>query len=239
MALNINKPGGGNNKQFAPQANIEAGVYPARLVQLIDLGLQAQKEFQGKAKAPAQEILLTYELVDEFMKDEEGKDIADKPRWISETLPFYGLFADKAKSTQRYLAFDPKQEFEGEFAKAIGMPINVAVVNNAKGDKVYDNVGVISTMRPRDAQQCPELVNPAKVFDLDDPDMETFNSFPKWIQTKIQGNLNYAGSPLEKALGGSPSQAAVKKDRSVKVSNDADAEADAHEAAATDNDNPY
>lgn len=219
MALNINKPGG-NNKQFAPQANIEAGVYPARLVQLIDLGLQAQKAFQGKDKAPAQEIMLTYELVDEFMKDEDGNDIEDKPRWISETLPFYGLFADKAKSTQRYLAFDPKQEFEGEFAKALGMAINVAVVNNAKGDKVYDNVGTISTMRPRDAQQCPELVNPAKVFDLDAPDMEVFNSFPQWIQDKIKGNLNYAGSVLEKSLGGdSPkaAQAAPKKDRTPKV----------------------
>src|SRR6187402_3731535 len=122
MALNANKPQTGG-KKFAPQANIEAGVYPARLVQLIDLGLQAQRPYQGKDKAPVQEIMLTYELVDEFMKDEEGKDIEDKPRWVSETLPFHGLFADKAKSTQRYLAFDPKQEYEGDFSKAVGSPI--------------------------------------------------------------------------------------------------------------------
>jgi hypothetical protein len=236
MALNINKPGGGNNKQFAPQANIEPGVYPARLVQLIDLGLQAQKPYQGKDKPPAQKIMLTYELVDEFMRDEEGGDILDKPRWISETLPFYGLFADKAKSTQRYLAFDPKQEWEGEFAKAIGMPINVAVVNNMKGEKVYDNVATISAMRPRDAQQCPELVNPTKVFDLDTPDLEVFNSFPKWIQEEIQGNLNYAGSPLEQLLAGGgerPRGAAVKKDRTAKP---ADSDEPAEVAA---DDNPY
>ena len=52
MALNLNKPGG--NKNFVAQANIEAGVYPARLVQIIDLGLQPQKAYQGKEKAPAQ-----------------------------------------------------------------------------------------------------------------------------------------------------------------------------------------
>lgn len=199
MALNAKKVGGGN-KQFIAQANIEAGNYPARLVQLIDLGLQAQKPFKGKDKAPAQEILLTYELVDEFMKDEAGNDIADKPRWISETLPFYGLFADKAKSTQRYNAFDPKDEFDGDFAKAVGMAINIAVVNNAVGDKIYDNVGNISTMRPRDAQACPELVNPAKTFDLDAPDMAVFSSLPPWIQEKIKGNLNYENSPLQKLL---------------------------------------
>lgn len=203
MGLNANKPQTGG-KQFAAQANIEPGVYPGRLVQLIDLGLQAQKPFQGKDKAPVQEIMLTYELVDEFMKDEKGEDMKDKPRWISETLPFYGLFADKAKSTMRYNAFDPKGDFNGDFSKAVGMPINVTVVNNQVGEKVYDNVANIAAMRPRDAQACPELINPTKVFDLDAPSLEIFNALPKWIQDKIKGNLNFAGSNLSVALGGKP-----------------------------------
>lgn len=202
MGLNANKSGG--DKKFAPQKNIEPGVYPARLVQLIDLGLQAQNPYQGKDKAPVQEIMLTYELVDEFMRDDDGEPIPDKPRWISETLPFYGLFAEKAKSTMRYNAFDPKGEFNGDFSKAVGMPINVAVVNNASGDKVYDNVGNVSTMRPKDAEKCPALVNPSKVFDLDTPDMDVFNKLPKWIQDKIKSNLNFSGSVLSIALGGKP-----------------------------------
>lgn len=206
MALNANKAGGGKN--FTAQPNIQAGVYPARLVQILDLGLQAQKPFQGKEKAPVQEIMFTYELVDEFMKDEDGKDMEDKPRWISESMPFYGLFADKAKSTQRYNAFDPSGAFDGDISRAIGIPINVAVVNNVVGDKTYDNVGAVSTMRPRDAQTCPEPKNPTKVFDLDAPDMEVFNKLPKWLQDKIKGNLNYEGSVLQKALGGKPVEAA-------------------------------
>lgn len=236
MALNMNKPGG--NKNFVAQANIEAGVYPARLVQIIDLGLQAQKAYQGKEKAPAQEIMLTYELVDEFMKDEKGENIPDKPRWISETLPFYGLFADKAKSTQRYNAFDPKGEYEGDFAKALGSAINIAVVNNSVGDKIYDNIGNASTMRPRDAQQCPELVNPAKCFDLDAPDMEVFNSLPEWIRKKIQGNLNYEGSTLQKLLevGGEKKQPVQGNKAPVKAVVKAPVEQD---AAPADNDNPY
>lgn len=197
MALNIKKVSN-NNKARVEQKNIEPGTYPGRLVQIIDMGLQAQRAFQGKDKPPAQEVMLTYELVDEFMKDEKGNDVPDKPRWISETLPFYGLHADKAKSTQRYLALDPKQEFEGDFARTIDTPVNVTIVNNISGEKVYDNVATISTMRPRDAQSCPELVNNPKVFDLDNPDMEVFNALPEWIQTKIKGNLKYEGSTLQK-----------------------------------------
>lgn len=197
----------GNNKQFVQQENIAAGVYPGRLVQLIDLGLQAQRPFQGKDKPPAHEIMLTYELVDEFMKDENGDELKDKPRWISETLPFFGLYADKAKSTQRYHAFDPKEDFGGDFSKCIELPVNITIVNNpGKEGKVYDNVANIAAMRPRDAASCPDLVNPSKVFDLENPDVEVFNAFPEWIREKIKSNLNYAGSPLEKALGNAPKE---------------------------------
>lgn len=200
MALNIKAVAKANSPRVE-QKNIEPGTYPGRLVQIIDLGLQAQRPYQGKDKPPAQEVMLTYELVDEFMKDEKGNDIPDKPRWVSETLPFYGLHADKAKSTQRYLALDPKQEFEGDFSRTIGTPVNVTIVNNVVGEKVYDNIATISTMRPRDAASCPELVNTPKVFDADAPDMEVFNSLPEWIQTKIKGNLKYEGSALQKLVG--------------------------------------
>jgi len=211
MALNANKPNEGG-KKFAPQKNIEAGVYPGRLVQLIDLGLQPQKPFKGEPKKPVQELMWTYELVDEFMKDEEGNDIVDKPRWQSETLPFYGLFADKAKSTQRYHAFDPQEVEGGDWTKFIGAPCNVAIVNNPVGDKIYDNIAAISAMRPRDAAACPPLVNPTKVFDLDAPDMEVFNALPKWIQDKIKGNLNFQGSLLQAALGGEKKAPAKKEE---------------------------
>lgn len=230
MGLNAKKVGG-NGGNRTPQANIEPGTYPARLVQIIDLGLQAQRPYQGKDKPPAQEIMLTYELVDTFMVDEEGNDIEDKPRWISETLPFYGLYADKAKSTQRYNAIDPTGEFDGDFTKAIGQPINVTIVNNAVGEKVYDNIATISAMRPRDADKCPELVNPSKLLDLDAPDLEVFNALPEWLRDKIKTNLNYKGSPLEQLLGGGGD-----RPRSAKAAKPAKAE---EPADAQDEDAPY
>lgn len=201
MGLNAKKSGntGGNR---VDQKEIDPDVYPSYLVQLIDLGLQPRKPFQGKEKAPVQEIMLTYELSDCFMVDEDGKELEDKPRWVSETLPFYGLFADKAKSTQRYLAFDPSQEFDGDFSRAVGMPCNVTIVNNVVGEKVYSNVANVAAISARKVAGMNELKNKTKVFDLDSPDMEVFNSLPQWLQDKIKGNLNFNGSPLQAALGG-------------------------------------
>jgi hypothetical protein len=229
MGINAKKVqgnGGGNRVQ---QANIEPGVYPGRLVQLIDMGLQPQKAYQGKEKPPVQELMLTYELVDEFMKDEEGNDVEDKPRWVSETFPLHNLKADLAKSTKRYLAFDPNEQFEGDWSLCVDMPINITMVQNKVGDKVYDNVANIGAMRPKDAAACPPLQNGSKVFDLDNPDMEVFNSLPEWIRTKIMGNLNYAGSPLEALIAKAPKDdkkedKPVKKDRKAPVENEDDAE---------------
>lgn len=229
MGLNANKP----NTNKTEQKNITPGNYPARLVQLIDLGLQAQAPYKGQEKPPVQQIMLTYELVDEFMKDEDGNDIEDKPRWISETLPFFGLHADKAKSTQRYNAFDPSGDYNGDFSQAVGLPINVTIVNNqSTNGKTYDNVAGISPMRPRDAQACPELKNPSKVFDLDAPDMDVFNSLPEWIQNKIKDNLNFAGSPLEKTLAGKPSKDSKPAKQEKKAEAPKPAEPD-------DDDTPY
>ncbi len=202
MSFNAKQAGNGAGKERIEQPVIEPGLYPARLVQMIDMGLQPQKAFQGKDKPPMQEISLTYELTDVFMKDEDGNDLEDKPRWVSETLPFHNLKADKAKSTQRYLAFDPKEEWEGDFTKALGLPINVVLVHNQVGDKLYTNVASLAAMRPKDAEKCEALKNPTTLFSLDEPDLAVFNKYPKWIQTKIQGNLNYNGSKLEALLGG-------------------------------------
>lgn len=210
MGLNAKRVQSNNNNRVE-QPVLEPGVYPARLVQLLDLGLQAQRPYLGKDKPPVQEIMLTYELVDAFMVDEEGNDIEDKPRWVSETLPFYGLFADKAKSTQRYNALDPSGAFDGDFSRGVDTPINVTLVNNVSGEKTYTNVANIAAMRPRDASNCPPLKNAAKVFDLDAPDMEVFASVPEWIQTKIKSNLNFSGSVLDKLLSGKAAPAPAEK----------------------------
>lgn len=217
MALNAKTAAGSNGggKKVA-QPNMEPGTYPVRLVQLIDYGLQPQRPYKGEEKAPAHEIGLTYEFVDCFLVDEEGNELEDKPRWVSEIIPLHNIKAEKAKSTQRIKAMDPDNAHDGDLTQMLGSPSNATITVNEKAGKTYTNIAGLSTMRARDAAKCPELKNPTKVFDLSAPDLEVFNSFPEWIREKIKGNLNYAGSKLEKLLGGEgadkPAQREEKKD---------------------------
>lgn len=201
--LNANNvPGKGGN--FKKEV-LEPDVYPGRLVQIIDFGLQAQRPYKGQDKPPANEIGLTYELSEEFMKNEKGEEIPEKPRWVSETLPLHNLKAEKAKSTQRYLALDPTNANEGDFSQLLGAPCNITiVVEDGKGKNIgkkYENIANVATMSAKKADKLPPLVNEAKFFDLDKPDVAVFKSLPEWMQKKIKGNLNYNGSPLQILLG--------------------------------------
>lgn len=202
MALKAKEHDNGGGGGFR-QPPLDPGTYPGRLVQVISLGLQKQRAYQGQEKDPKHMIYTTYELADEFIVNEEGEEQEDKPRWVSEDFPIYGLGADRATSTARYYALDPKEELDGDWAQLIGRPVNIVIAQNrAKKDpeKIYNNITSISTMREKDAAKVPELKNDPKVFDIDEPDMEVFFSLPQWLQDRIKENLEYEGSDLEKLV---------------------------------------
>lgn len=202
MALNAKTKQGSAPKNRVVQPNIEPASHAARLVQVIDLGLQAQRPYKGEEKPPVDMLYVTYELSHIFMVDEKGVEDPELPRWISEDFAFYSLEADKAKSTQRYNALDPKQAQEGDWSKLLGAPCSVLVVNNAKGDKVYDNVGSVGAPVKVPGYVQPELVNPPVFFDLSEPNLEVFNKLSEFLRERIKGNLNYNGSKLQALLGG-------------------------------------
>jgi hypothetical protein len=199
-ARNIPSAGGSGNRPDP----MEAGTYPARLVQIITLGVQKQRPYKGEEKPPALELMLTYEFLDEFMKDEDGNDIDDKPRWLSETFAFHNLDAELAKSTKRYYALDPNGEHDGDWSELISAPCMVTVTQSeGKGKnagKIYENVASVSAMRPKEAAKAPALINPPKVFDFYNPDMEVFEKLPEWLQTKMKEAVDFDGSALEEAL---------------------------------------
>lgn len=203
MGLNISqrKASTSGTANRVPQDNIKVGGHPARLVQIIDLGLQARKPYKGTAKAPEEMIYATYELSHVFMKDADGKEEPTRPRWVSEDFVAYSLDAEKAKSTQRYLALDPERKYNGDFSKILGAAGTVVIVHNKVGDKVYDNVGDVTAAPSVPGYVQPELVNPPVIFDLGAPDIAVFNKLPAFIQDRIKSNLNYNGSLLQKLLG--------------------------------------
>ena len=206
MALNARTKEYTNTSNKVAQPPLEAGSYPARLVQVIDLGVQEQQPFNNQpAKPPVQEIMVTYELVDAFMIDEDGNELEDKPRWLSETFPLYNLDSELAKSTKRYLAIDPNVEMDGDWTALIGRPVMVTVVQNPGKDKnkgkIFEKITGTSSVRARDAAKLPELKNPGKVFDQSDlSTVGILLTLPKWLQDKIKGGLEWEGSDMAKAV---------------------------------------
>lgn len=203
MALNARNMPQKNNGPRQPA--MEAGTYPARLVQVIDFGVQEQRPFKGAPKPPCQTAWMTYEFLDEFCVDEEGEPQEDKPRWLGEELPIYSLEADLAKSTKRYYALDPDEVHGGDFTLLVTSTCMVTI--NQYPDKknpgeFKNGISSVTAMRPKEAAKAPALVNEPKVFVIDNPDLEVFKSLPEWMQKKIQGGLEFAGSPLDEALKG-------------------------------------
>lgn len=204
MALNASKAAGTGGPRAEP---LPPENYMARVVQVIDLGVQNQRPYKGTEKPPIQEIMVTYELGTEFMLDDDGNPDETRPRWVSERLPLYNLGADKAKSTKRYMALDPNVEKQGDWSQLVGSPCLVAIVNNEKDGRTYNNVGGITPAIK--GIPVPELVNEGRYFDFDAPDMDVFNNLPEWIQGIIKDALNFKGSKLDGAMGGKVEDASV------------------------------
>lgn len=203
MALNAKKIKGGKGGNFVEQPLLAVDNYPARVAQIIDLGLQDGGEWAGEKKPPVNKLYITYELVDAFMIDKDGKEDETKPLWKSEELKMYNPNQDKANCNKRYKALDPEEVFDYDWSQLGGASCTVLTIHKESKGNTYCNVGNISPyIVSRRNPELPELQNPAKVFSLDEPDMEVFEALPEWLQDKIKGNLEFKGSPLDLALNG-------------------------------------
>lgn len=189
--------------EFTPIDPLEPGGYPGRLIHLFNIGLQKQNPYKGEEKPPKHEFWVTYELPDEFLKDEDGNEDKTKPYWVSERFSINPLSSENAKSTARYLALDPENVHDGDWSALLGTPAMINIVQNrSKKDpnKIYMNIRSVQTMRPKDAARTPDLINEVKLFDFYNPDIDVFLSIPPFIQKIIKESLDFEGSKLEKLL---------------------------------------
>lgn len=225
-------------KNRVAQAEMDIGNYFCRIAQVIDLGLHhkdvwddAQKKFfKDLDKAPVNMLMVTYEFVTEFMKDEQGNDVEDKPRWLSEEFALYPLKSDLATSTKRYKAIDPKEEHKGDWGKLGAYPCTVTIAHKKSGKAKIGNVAP-----PMKGMAVPELKNPVKIFDLSAPDLDIFRSLPEWLQERIKSNLQYEGSPLQKLLAGG----VVEPQKEVVEEGVGEDAVEPQVAEEEDNDNPW
>jgi hypothetical protein len=191
--------------------------YPCRVAQVVDMGRHHKevwnditKKFEvAYDKAPVHLLRLTYEFTTEFMKDEAGNELEDKPRWLSEEFALYALDNDLATSTKRMSAFDPGFTlYGGDWEQVLTMPCAVTIAHKKSGAAKVGNVA-----KPMKGMVVAELKNEPKVFSLDAPDLDVFRSFPEWIQERIKANLDFEGSKLQAALTGQPVGEAKKEEK--------------------------
>ncbi|MBG6242968.1 MAG: hypothetical protein EKE20_14620 [Candidatus Symbiopectobacterium sp. Dall1.0] len=187
---------------------LDAGGYNARIVQIIDLGLQP-----GSAQypEPVYKILMKFECLDEFMcevnedgsiktvKNEDGDyeniPIVNKPRWFDFEFTYNpdGFMGERShiyKLMQAVDAFEvaPSDDFPGHPAKQlpelIGEPLVINLIHHMaktgkNAGKKVNKISSFAAMKGKDKKVAPPLVNDSLFFDMDNPDVTAFNKLPK------------------------------------------------------------
>lgn len=207
MSRNANAVKSGT-KEFVQAPMLDAGSYPARVVQVVFVGVQKQRPYMGQVKDPIDEVRITYELSHEFMPNDDGTPNESKPRWFSESIPFYNLRADRAKSTKRYNAIDPLATTDGDFGKLLGLPCSLLIVKNpGKGvheGKIFNNIGDVTPAASMPGYKQPQLINPSFYYDPHDFDctLDQFRGLPEFVQDIIKKADDFGTSNVCQLLNG-------------------------------------
>ena len=197
MALNFAEKTGGVKKDFG---RVEDGAYPARIVQIIDFGLQYEtdwktqeiKTYDDGNPQIKHKVWINFELPDETIEI----DGETKPRWYGKE---YTVSAHEKSALHALLkAVDGKGSATdgGRNVKGLlGLPAMLTIGSTSSGKAKVSAVSAV----PK-GMQVNALVNPEGFFDLDSDDVEGFNKLPNWMKERIKTGLGFEETKLAKAL---------------------------------------
>jgi hypothetical protein len=234
MPININAT---PKKKSTQRQLLPIGQSMARLVQVIDFGLQPQRPYNGQEKLPAYEVLLTFEFPEERI-EQNGES---RPMWKSKRIK---LSSDERSTCYKlYNKLDPENKHRGDFGKLIGKECAALIVHDKGTGKnvgiVYDNIADINPLMK--GMTVPPLENDPVVFDLTSPNLEVFESLPEWMQGLIKDNLEFDGSKLERAIMGQETKwtARAEGDAPHNVDSDQATTDDVPTSSVEDSDEPW
>lgn len=183
------------------------GARPARLVGLIDCGVQLQ-EYNGEKKKDRQEFIPVFRLTKDTYENEDGDTVC-----INKS-PFYGLKIFAGAKRGNYFDFcngiDPEctvlNNGAGDLSKLLGRACLVNIEHTTKqkdGKEVtYANYAGCSPL-PEDypVDELPEGFE-FITFDTSTPDKIAFDKLWDVYQTRIKEGVDYEGSELQTVLEG-------------------------------------
>jgi hypothetical protein len=177
-----------SGKSFTP---IPPGMHLARCYRIIDLGTQ-KTEWQGQIKS-LPKILVQFEVHGEDdngnpLKTSEGEPMSISKRYTLSIGDKSTLRADLASWRGRDFTPQEKQGFS--LKNILGHWAMITVSKNVgKDGKEFTNIANINPVPKIIKEQgLPEGINPLVKFDIDDPDMEVFNSLSEKLQETIKSS---------------------------------------------------
>lgn len=146
---------------------LEVGGYPARLLRIVDLGLQpGSKQYPE----PKHEMSLVFECLDEFMRDEDGAELHDQPRTFEMSVTYNTDGYMSPKSTI-YKVMDALNGFNKPLAALLGAVCSISLIQKstkADATKKYNAITGVAAMREKDAARYTDpLVGESFLFSLD------------------------------------------------------------------------
>lgn len=180
MGLILN--GEGSSSAFKP---VPPGMHLARCYRIVDLGTQTDP-YGAKPK-----IMLQFEVHSE---DEDGNPLVTtkgEPMTISKNFNAYirselsGLRKQLVSWRGREFTADELKKFD--LRNVLNQWAMLSIVKEKKDDgREYTNIVTINPVPPNIKKAgLPEPYNEAKFFDLDDPDMELYDSFSDNLKNRI------------------------------------------------------
>ena len=193
MALNFSE-----TKKRVDYGRVEDGTYPARVVRIIDFGLQYATDFKtGEVKkyddgndVIQHKVWIDFELPTETI-DIDG---VKKPRWYGKE---YTVRSHEKAAIQALLkAADPdgKATMKGKnVVGLLGLPVMLTIGSTSTGKaKVAGITRLIKGM------SVDPLANPTLFFDLDEATYKDFELLPEWMQKRIKDGVDFESTGLYK-----------------------------------------
>ena len=175
----------------------QSGTHAARLLGIVDLGHQPGFVWDGKPVPSEYKLEFTYELVNHLMEDGRPFVVSEQltnKNWEDAKTGRASTLTSRAKS----LCPDTYKEAVTAIETMLGKACMVSVKLNDKGYAKVSGQAAVGSVPF--GMEVPELTNKPYIFDMNDPDMELYESFPDFKKERITSALNFDESELAKRL---------------------------------------
>ena len=163
---------------------VDDGTYPARIVQVVDFGIQPQTDYQtGEATASKPRVMVTWEFPTSRIEIDNDEGTQSLPRWVSKEYTLSN--SPKSNLIKLVAALAPKAVSLDEL---VNLPCMVQVGSTSGG-----KAKVTAVLPPMEGVNVAELEKDAVFFDFSHPMEDLFKSLPAWQQGKIKEAENYEG----------------------------------------------